>query len=189
MRKGFTIVELLVVIGIIIVLMGIVTTAASESMRSARNNRAKALFALVQSGLAAYYAQNEKWPIDFEGRSGNHRKNNGNEVDPNQYDLTAGEVRTCVRAIVESTKSGNPLIDVSGLWVSRSDGETQKGSGMDFMTAIRGSRKSAQKMKLADMNFGYPDSSGAFRRFGMGYSIPADQLTVGRREDYLGSGR
>ena len=201
-RRGFTIVELLLVIGIITVLMGLVTTAASESMRSARDRRAEALFRLVQSGLAAYYAQNDEWPIDFKGKTGNHRTG-ANDVDANQYDLSASEVRECVRKIVESAKEGNPLIDVSGLWVSRGDGESggtgptganggssKRGVGMDFMTAIHGSRKNAKKMKLAEMYFGYPnESNGAFTRFGMGYSISTDQLTVGRREDYLGSGR
>ena len=52
MKKGFTIVELLMVIGIIAVLMGIVTTAASESMKASRGRRADALCTLVQSGLA-----------------------------------------------------------------------------------------------------------------------------------------
>lgn len=188
-RRGFTIVELLLVIGIITVLMGLVTTAASESMRSARDRRAEALFKLVQSGLAAYYAQNDEWPIDFSGKVGNHRTG-ANDVDANQYDLSASEVRTCVRKMVESAKTGNPLIDVSGLWVSRGDGESgSRHPGMDFMSAIHGTRKSAKKMKLAEMYFGYPASNGSFERFGIGYSIAGDQLIVGRRGDYLGSGR
>ena len=201
MKRAFTIVELLVVIGVIIVLMGIVTTAASESMKASRRRRGDALISLVQAGLAAYYAQNDEWPISFRGKSGNH-KTGGHDVDENQYDLSASEVRECVRKIVESAKEGNPLIDVSGLWVSRGDGESggggekgangspKRGVGMDFMTAIHGSRKNAKKMKLAEMYFGYPDeSTGVFTRFGMGYSISADQLTVGRRGEYLGSGR
>lgn len=189
-RRGFTIVELLMVVGIIAVLLGIVTTAASESMRGARNRRADAVIALVQAGLAAYYAQNDEWPISFSGKEGNHKLDDQGTVDKNQYDLTATEVRNCVKEVVEAAKRGTPLVDVSGLWVSRSDGETsgKKGIGMDFMSAVRGTRKSTQKMKLAEMYFGYPrESDGAFERFGMGYSIPTDQLVVGRRGNYLGS--
>ncbi len=189
MKRGFTIVELLMVIGIIAILMGIVTTAASESMKASRKRRAEALVSLVQSGLAAYYAQNDEWPISFKGKVGNHKKGS-DDVDENQYDLTASEVRECVRKIVESTKQGNPLIDVSGLWVSRSDGDASsgRGHGMDFMSAIRGTRQSSKKMKLAEMYFGYPnESNGAFVRFGMGYSIATDQLRVGWRDDYRGN--
>lgn len=189
MKKGFTIVELLMVIGIIAILLTIVTTAASESMKASRTRRTDALIALVQSGLAAYYAQNDEWPISFQGKEGNHKKDS-DDIDANQYDLTANEVRECVRKVVESAKQGNPLMDVSGLWVSRSDGETSgsRGFGMDFMSAIHGTRKSSKKMKLAEMHFGYPrESDGAFERFGMGYSIAADQLRVGRRDDYRGN--
>lgn len=189
MKKGFTIVELLVVIGIIAVLMGIVTTAASESMKASRKRRADALFALVQSGIAAYYAQNDSWPKFNPPQKGNHRKS-GNKIDENQYDLDANEVRDCIKEVIMSAKSKNPLIDVSGLWVSRSQGDRKggEGSGMDFMTAIRGSRKNAKKMVLSDMYFGYPDeSSGRFVRFGIGYSIATDQMTVGYRKDYLGN--
>ena len=188
MKKGFTIVELLMVIGIIAVLMGIVTTAASESLKSSRKRRAEAVMALVQSGLAAYYAQNDEWPISFRGKVGNH-KISGNDIDENQYDLESNEVRECVRKIVESAKEGNPLIDVSGLWVSRSDGDSgTRAVGMDFLSAIHGTKKSGRKMKLAEMYFGYPDeNTGAFIRFGMGYSIAGDQLRVGYRSDFKGN--
>lgn len=190
MKKGFTIVELLVVVGIIAILMGIVTTAASESMKASRTRRAEALFALVQSGLAAYYAQNDEWPIRFVGKVGNHKKSGSNDIDTNQYDLTADEVRECVTKIVQKTAEGNPLIDVSGLWVSRSTGDDNKprGVGLDFMSAIRGTRNSSKKMYLSQMYFGYPSTSnGAFVRFGMGYSIASDQLRVGYRSDYMGN--
>ena len=189
MRKGFTIVELLMVIGIIGVLMGIVTTAASESMKATRRRRADALFALVQSGIATYYAQHDKWPDFNPPDTGNHRIDQ-NRIDENQYDLTEDEVRRCIKEVIMSVKTKNPLIDVSGLWVSRSRGDKSggEGVGMDFMTAVRGSRQNAQKMTLSDMYFGYPnESNGKFVRFGIGYSIATDQMTVGKREDYLGS--
>ena len=189
MKKAFTIVELLMVIGIIAVLMGIVTTAASESMKASRKRRADALFSLVQTSIATYYAQNDKWPDFNPPDKGNHRTGE-NKIDENQYDLTADEVRRCIKEVVMSVKTGNPLIDVSGLWVSRSHGDKSGGDGYgtDFMTAILGSRKNAKKMVLSDMYFGYPnESNGRFVRFGIGYSIAADQMTVGRREDYLGN--
>ena len=93
MKKGFTIVELLMVIGIIAVLMGIVTTAASESMKASRSRRADALCTLVQSGLAVYYAQNDEWPVSLRNKGGSNQEGNANYSDENVYVLSASEVR------------------------------------------------------------------------------------------------
>ena len=185
-RQGFTIIELMLVVGIISILIGIVTTAASESLRSARSRRANATIAVVQTGLAAYHATKDEWPVDLSKKTANHTYSDGS-VDANIYDLTATEVRQCVYKLAAQAKNGNPVIDVTGLWVSRHDGNStrEKVPGMDFMSAIRGTRKSSRKMKLAEMYFGYPrESDGGFERFGMGYSMAADTITVGRLSDY-----
>lgn len=196
-HSAFTIVELLVVLGVIAVLMGIVTTAASESIKASRSRRADALCTLVQSGLAAYYAQHDEWPISFKGKSNSNSEGANNNSDDDKYVLTGTEVRQCVKALVDEAKRGNPLMDISGLWVSRSNGEpantgvamggganhsvAQRGYGMSFMDAVRGTKWSKKKMKTAEMYFGYPDANtGSFLRFKMVYSISADQLTVGK---------
>ena len=85
-----------------------------------------------------------------------------------------------VKALVDETKKGNPMMDISGLFVSRDPGEKNgKGSGLDFMSAIRGTKRSKKKMNTSEMYFGYPDrDTGRFRRFKMVYSIPTDQLSV-----------
>ena len=194
MKKGFTIVELLMVIGIIGVLTGIVTTAASGAVKNSRSQKAKALCALVQAGLAAYHAQEGKWPVTFTSARSNQEGSDGESVSDIVV-LTGTEVRECVKALCELTKQGKPVMDVSGLFVSRTEGEkysngssNNKGSnsrtgklgyGMDFMTAIRGSRKNAKKMKLSEMYFGYPDpETGKFVRFYMTYSLSSDTITV-----------
>lgn len=190
MKRGFTIVELLMVIGIIIVLMGIVVTAASNSVKSARASRADALCQAVQSGLATYYAQFEKWPggLGSKIESGSIRARSNDEGangqrDDDMYVLDATEVRECVKALVDEAKMGNPMMDISGLYVSRNPGESgERYYGLDFMSAIRGTKRSPKKMKTAEMYFGYQDpSSGYFRRFKMVYSIPTDQLSVKRQ--------
>ena len=197
MRRGFTIVELLVVLGVIAVLMGIVTTAASESIKASRSRRADALCTLVQSGLAAYYAQHDEWPISFKGKTNSNDEGANGNSDDDKYVLTGAEVRQCVKALVDEAKRGNPLMDISGLWVSRSNGEgggrragdptsnqgaAQRGYGMSFMDAVRGTKWSKKKMKTSEMYFGYPDANtGYFLRFKMVYSISADQLTVSKQ--------
>ena len=185
--RGFTIVELMVVIAIISILMTLLFSGVRGAMSSARERRTSALCNAVQSGLAAYHAQYDEWP----GRLGGYVKSDnvpdrpnkegpGNSHDPNKLVLEAAEVREMVKALVDEARKGNPLVDVAGLYVSRSPGEAQdKGYGMDFVTAVRGSSRSKKRMTTSEMYFGYPDrDTGRFRRFKMVYSIPTDSLSV-----------
>ena len=194
MKRGFTIVELMMVAGVIVVLMGIVTTAASQSIRASRTRRAEALCSLVQAGFNAYYAQYDKWPGSIGeriagggvGSQGNKEGEDGTS-DNDKYVLTGSEVRDCVKALVDETKRGTPVMDVSGLYVSRFDGEmsgdrVKKAAGMDFMSAIHGTRTSQKKMTTSEMYYGYPDpTTGYFLRFKIVYSIPTDTFTVSKQ--------
>ena len=185
MRRGFTIVELLMVIGVIAVLMGIVTTAASSSIRSSRTQRANALCAIVQTALATYREQKGEWPISMPKSRSNEEGANSN-TDADRIVLNGSEVRSCVKALVDEAKQGNPMMDISGLFVSRQQGERNTGAafGMDFMSAVRGTKQSKKKMKVAEMYFGYPETNhGWFRRFKMTYSIPSDQLMVSKQAE------
>ncbi|MBR0313345.1 MAG: prepilin-type N-terminal cleavage/methylation domain-containing protein, partial [Oscillospiraceae bacterium] len=60
-RNGFTIVEMLMVIGVLAVLTAIVTTAASSAVRQARTRRIEAMRMMVQTGIATYRAQRGHW--------------------------------------------------------------------------------------------------------------------------------
>ena len=184
MKKAFTIVELLVVIAVIGVLLGIVAVSASDSVKASREKQASALCAIVQSALATYYAQKGEWPEPLKGRirSGSYGTNNEGpegESDDDKYVLETEEVRKMVKALVDEAKKGNPLLDISGLVVSRDPGEWKsKGRGMDFMSAIRGTKWSKRKMSTSEMHFGYLSEAGYFRRFKMVYAIPTDHLAV-----------
>jgi len=169
-HSGFTIVELLMVVGIISVLVTITFSAISGSIKRARSQKAAALCTLVEQGIATYYAQKGNWPVEPGD------PDNNSDV----YTYTGSQVREMVKKVVEQAKEGNPMIDVSGLFVSTSDGEPgSRGYGMDFMTAIHGSKKNAKKIKLAQMYFGYPDpNTGYFRRFKMTYSPATDKVMV-----------
>ena len=190
MKKGFTILELAVVISIIGVLLGIVTTAASGAVKQGRKRKAEALCTVVQSGLATYYAQKDRWPGSVGDRIYNdslgkrsNEEGGDRQTDTDLYVLDGTEVREMVKALVDEAKKGNPLMDISTLFVSRDSGESgRKGVGMDFMEAIHGTRKSAKKMTTSEMYFGYPDeNTGYFRRFKIVYSIPTDEMKVSRQ--------
>lgn len=192
MKKGFTIVELMMVCGIIAILMGIVTTAASTSIKSSRKQKADALCTLVQAGLSTYREQKGKWPVDLPTSRSNN-EGAGGRNDPDKIVLTGDEVRKCVKELIHEAKQNNPMMDISGLFVSEFDGELSGGSdpqnagnarvkaayGLDFMQAIRGTKRTKKRMPVGKMYFGYPDpETGHFLRFKMVYSIPTDTITV-----------
>lgn len=177
MRKAFTIVELMMVIAIIAILATIVTTAASSSIKQARKNKANAIARIVEQGLATYYAQKGQWPISVD----NMGADGDREAQATATrELDGSQVRECVRKICQETKEGNPMLDVSGLFVSSQNGEGGRQYGLDFMSAIHGVRKqNPRKMKLNDMYFGYPEADhGWFRRLRIVYHLNTDQMKV-----------
>ena len=185
MRRGFTILELVMVIAILGVLLGIVTTAASGSIRQARSQKASACCRVVQAAFETYYAQKGEWPGGIESKiTGDKANSEGKQYrsDDDVYVLDPSDVDDMMRDILKEYKNGNPCLDISGLFVSRYDGrEGTKHLGMDFMTAMRGTKKDArgQKMTTAQMHFGYPETShGYFRHFKVVYSKPTDQMKV-----------
>lgn len=190
------------VLGIIAVLMGIVTTAASESIRGARSRKADALCNVVQAGFAAYYAQFDEWPgsvgqMIANGSLGTRTNVEGYNYnsDPEKFILTMKENDDCIREMVLKTKEGIPMMDVSGLFVSKDEGRYgEKCRGLDFMQAatIKGMSEAKSKLRsatggrrltVANMHFGYPDpETGDFRHFKIIYSIPTDAFSVKRMD-------
>lgn len=180
---GFTIVELLMVIGIISVLITITVSSVSGSMRSARAQKAAAICKIVEQGMATYYAQKDEWPVDVLNQNSvkpnadaNGTKNTKNDT---VYLLESSDVRLAVKKVIEEgVKNKSPMMDVSGLYVARQGGKY----GMDFMDAVRGTKKNPEGIRLSNMTFGYPDAdSGEFREFRMMYSPDSDTLKVSQQ--------
>ncbi len=185
MKKAFTLLELMVVLSIIGILVGMVMTVAQSSLQWSREWKSDALCKVLQAGLAEYKAQKDKWPGSF-GSKTNFSKPNSEGIDGNtdaeKYELDESEVKDMVKAVVvEAVENGNPVMDISQLYVSRSPGRPgDKIYGEDFMDAVRSTKDSPTRMKVAEMYFGYPEKkSGYFRSFRIIYSKGAsDSLTV-----------
>lgn len=188
MKKAFTLIEMMVVLAIIGILLGLVVTAVSGSMKSSRRHKANALCKVVQQGLETYRAQKDKWPGGIGDRidSGTvlSRTNNEGESynsDDDKYVLNSSEIRDMIKTVVmESVNNNNPLMDIAGLFVSRFAGESgTKAYGQDFWEAVRGTKENPKKMSVSEMYFGYPEEShGYFRRFKIVYSVPTDSMEV-----------
>ena len=181
LRKGFTIVELLMVISIIAVLMTLITTASTSAIRRAREHKADAIVMVVQQGINTYYAQKGKWP----GDNWYHKADTQNDVeDTETYTLTKDDVDECIREVVrESVIKKNPLLDVTGLYVCEEKyADGARAAGMDFMDALHGTKQHPSKiLSLSNMVFGYPEEShGYFHRLSISYSIASDRITVSK---------
>lgn len=174
MRKAFTIVEMMAVIGIIAVLATIITTAASGAIKSGRQKRAVVMQTALAQAVSAYYAQEGEWPSLIE---------NVDTDGIDSYDFTGTKADQIFREVVGKGfgKSGKKamLIDASGLFVCESGSAgSGRAYGIDFTAATAKGAK--RKIPLSQMAFGFQDpESGRFRRFSITYNCRTDSVTVG----------
>lgn len=187
LKKGFTIVEMLMVIAVLAVLVGIVTTAATSAVRQSRDRRKDAMRQVLQNGIAVYYQQKGEWPTSkLEGMNGTE-----DELVCLSYDDSQDVFRAIVKESV-SESTANPFVDVSGLFVAekgnfepwyeyKEGAETAKGhrgSGRNFKEATQTTAHS-KKLLLNQMAFGYADKeTGYFRPYYVLYNTRADSVEV-----------
>lgn len=195
-RRGFTIVEMLMVIGILAILMGIVSTAASAAIRQARDRKTAAVKQVIQAGIATYRSQFDVWPPSESGQLEKWAKdgitsdqNNGVRsgrhvafLNADQYDDMMYEL-----AKVSVGQSGaSPVLDVTGIVVARKGAaKDSRGRGVEFSEAIKKNKKHGATLSLRDMSFGYNTSEkGYFRRFYVQYNVDSDNVTVMTQGEY-----
>lgn len=194
-RQGFTIVEMLVVIAILAILAGAITMGVSGMFYKSRLGQAKAMRALLQSGLETFYARSGEWPKPIKKLS------ESNSLNSDSILLSDDEADDCFREIVRASvrKNANPVMDPSGLFVtanyskegcrdihrdweravragviSRSDRQCTKcPRGRNFMDSAKAGDK------IAQMSFGYQGPNhGNFCRFRLYYYPKSDTVKV-----------
>jgi len=187
-RHAFTIIELVMVIAIIGVLMSIVTTTAQSAIRSARNRKADVCVTVANQGVHTYYAQKDRWPgsIGNEIKRGDMSRLEYNDGESSDWrSVPSEDIRDMIYVCINEAKSGNPMMDISGLYVSRRPGTPDSSGryrdfGLDFWDAVRGNKHSKKRMRLKEMYFGYPDADGHFHEFSCQYSIPTDSMRIAK---------
>ena len=185
-KSGFTIVEMLMVIGILAALMGIVTTAASAAIRQSRDRRTAAVKQVIQTGIGAYLSQYNSWPPK-NGKLQSWMENGlsgGKHVDflsADDYD----EMMTELAKKSLGSKTTSPVMDFSACVVATKTAAAKKtGRGQNFTEAIKKKKKHGSTLKLSEMVFGYITKDGYFRRYLVQYNADSDSVTVMTRGDY-----
>ena len=125
-RRGFTIVELLIVIAIIGILGTIVTTGALGALKNARAKRCEGMRVALEQGLNAYYSQEGKWPKTIEDKA-------AGGIDTDTYLFSADECDKILQEVVGKGfgKYGKKsvLVDATGLFVARKNSLGNGGKG------------------------------------------------------------
>ncbi len=175
-RKGFTIIELLMVVAIMATLLGIITTAVFSSLRQARGRRAEAMRQTLQNGIAAYRQLKDEWPEELENLARDPPPNSGTVITLNngQYDKVVQELLKM--SVGKSAR--NRVMDPVGLLIMGASGTDGKSSGVDFRSAAQKNGPYAKRMSTSEMTVVYQGGNGKAYRYRIDYNTEADSVTV-----------
>lgn len=181
MKKGFTLVEMMMVVAILGVLVGIVITGVGSVMKSSRINRANTMRTALEQALATYYAQTGEWPDAMKSRIESGDDDNAAVGDTVEF--KNGQQDQVFQEVVGKSfgKNGTKsmVIDASALFVCRTgEAGNRNAHGIDFSLASM--PKGRNRIPLAQMAFGYAEgNTGCFRRFTITYNVRTDSAIVG----------
>ena len=174
MKRGFTIIELLTVIGIIAVLMTIVTTASMSAIRSSRSRRTDAMRVALQASIATYQASDPagKWPGALNSLAESAESGWLND------EAAQNVFRIIVQRSTGESGALIPLIDPNGLFVAPSGSVEGRATGLSFAEARQGNPH-RQKLAVARMLFGWQGThSGKFHCYNIYYNAQTDSAKV-----------
>lgn len=172
-RRGFTILELLMVIVVISILMTIVVSVAKNAIVMARGQRNTAACIALQAAIATYQATDPegKWPgaLQNASQSGQTRV------------LSNSEAQNVFRIVVQKStgESGQPLVlvDPHLLYVAPSGAVEGKSAGRQYDDARRGDARH-RPLPVAQMEFGRQGPRGKFYPFYIVYHAETDSVTL-----------
>lgn len=166
-RRGFTIVELLVVISIMAVVATLATGAVLKSVRQSRVRRVEMMAKSLESAIMSYRSLTGEWPCDFgtpDSVGASVRRDGPEFAETKTFkDRENAEV---FRKIFGEVKKGRPLLDTSSL-----------------LTNVNGRRmtvREALERGATDIPVGYanPENQQQFVFFRVVYNFQTDMITV-----------
>jgi prepilin-type N-terminal cleavage/methylation domain-containing protein len=165
-RRGFTIVELLVVISIMAIIATLATGAVLKSVRQSRIRRVQMMEKSLESAIMSYRALTGKWPCNFGSPDNAGARDRDSPEFAEKKTFEGRENATVFRKILEEVKNGRALLDTSSLLTNVS------GRRMTVREALdRGS---------TDIPIGYadPNNQQRFLYFKVVYNFQTDMVTV-----------
>jgi len=138
-RAGFTLVELLVVIGMIAILAGILLPVLGSAKERSQVNADKVTLANLSTALGAYELDYQDYPpstVDLVGIQGANPINQGSEV---------------LVAVLSSSRKGSPYYEFSDDMLINTDDDRAKAN----LSAITGGYNKAELYEISD-SFGNP---------------------------------
>ena len=181
MKRGFTIIELLMVVAILAVLLGIVTTAATASIRQARERRTQAVKQTLQNGIAAYRARKDEWPGKLEKWAEQENDGTLGYLSNGDYDKVMQELLK----MSAGKAARNRVMDPVGLLVMSASIADGKSGGMDYRAVATKNHKYAKRMSSSEMTVVYPNKeTGRAYRYIIEYNTESDEVTVMTRSDF-----
>jgi len=155
-RRGFTILELLMVISIMAVIATFATGAALKSIKNSRSKRADTMRQVLEMAIINYRAQENEWPFKIADLE-------QDKTDSNIYWAKGAKNAIVFRKLLTSTST--VYLDGSGL-----------------MTAVSGRMtvKTARENGLSDIPIGYPDpdNPNTFKYYNVKYLALTDTVKV-----------
>ena len=181
MKKGFTIIELLMVVAILAVLLGIITTAATASIRQSRDRQAQAMKQTLQNGIAAYRVRKDKWPEKLEKWADQEHDGTLGYLSRSDYDKVIQEILR----VSTGRNAKNRVMDPVGLTVISASENDDKVGCMDFRSVTTKNNKHAKRMEYNEMTVVYPRTdTGRAYRYVIEYNAESDEVTVMTQGDY-----
>jgi type II secretory pathway pseudopilin PulG len=128
-REAFTLLELLVVIGIIVVLVGILVPVASSMRRQARVSATQQLIAAIDAAISQYEVDQRNWPGPFESEIDRASNGTWNQIGTQTLTGPTGtlkptrseELLLCLAGGINVARSATPPFTVSGFTYSPDD--------------------------------------------------------------------